>query len=348
MTANFIVTAIGAAVAGVLLVALVIYLVRRSYVARSERTFMTHDERGFKRALSGKGVLWDFEEHIVKGAHAPRVEFVAFDPATGQRRAGQLLDPRTGAVNLRPQYCVPLPFIATTADGHRMLVEARVQFSLNRELLKHVYQVEDFALALETRIHSAFRGEIGKRADEDLRSGLNAVEDGVIERLRKAERDGDEAGELGMALGVVFHTANFTFTPADDHFDGLPVGAMSLGASPASPPAAGDAAAAPLLAARAVVRSHGVLALRPQQLDLLADVFKNRDPASTAALLAMLEMQTRQNIAEALAGSGQLVVVTGQELGLASATTQRDAITRLAETSTPPAKVHQNGAAHPG
>jgi hypothetical protein len=76
------------------------------------------------------------------------------------------------------------------------------------------------------------------------------------------------------------------------------------------------------------VRAHGVLALRPQQIDQLADVFTNRDPASTAAILSLLEMQTRQNIAEALASSGQLVVVTPQELGLISAAAQREAAAR--------------------
>ena len=53
--------------------------------------------------------------------------------------------------------------------------------------------------------------------------------------------------------------------------------------------------------AQRAMRTQGVLALRPQQLDQLADVFRNRDGADVDALLAILEMQTRQNIAEALA-----------------------------------------------
>jgi hypothetical protein len=57
-------------------------------------------------------------------------------------------------------------------------------------------------------------------------------------------------------------------------------------------------------------------------------VFAHRDAASTAAILALLDMQTRQNIAEALAASGQLVVVTPQELGLISAAAQREAAAR--------------------
>ena len=75
--------------AGLLVIVLaagVAYVVARSYVARSDRTFMTHNDAGFKRALKGKGVLWDFEEGVVKGPSAPKLNFVAVDPATGGRK----------------------------------------------------------------------------------------------------------------------------------------------------------------------------------------------------------------------------------------------------------------------
>lgn len=316
-------------VVGLALLAFGVYAFRRSYVARTDRTYMTHNENGFKRALHGRGILWDFEEAIVKGPDAPKLEYVAFDPATGQRRAGALIDPRTGSVNLRPQYCVPLPFSATTSDGHRLIVEARVQFSLNRDLLRYVYQLDDFSLALETRIHSAFRAEIGRRPDEVLRGSLHEVENAVVAHLRKAEADGDEVGEAGLALGVNFHTASFTYQEAEDHFAALASGAIQAPTVIGATPADGASPSAPPPAApRAMVRGQGALSFRPQQLDQLADAFKGREPASTAALLAMLEMQTRQNIAEALASSGQLVVVTSQELGLTGASVQRDAAER--------------------
>lgn len=326
------------ALVSVLLLAAAFYIWTRYYEARYDRTFMTHDDRGFKRALKGKTVLWDYEEAVVRGPEAPHIEFVALDPATGGRRTLKLLDPKSGAINLRPQYCAPLPFNAVTADSHKVIVEARVQFSLNRDLLKHVYEIQEFSLALDTRIQSAFRAEIGKRNDEDLRAALHDVERTVIEHLRRAEEEGDEAGEPGMALGVKFHTAAFTYTQPDEF-------AVSLmqGATPLAPGATPEQHAA----ARAAMRAQGVLALRPQQLDQLADVFKGRDPASTSAMLAMLEMQTRQNIAEALAGAGQLIVVTPQELGLFSASAQRDAAARAqagAFTAASPAAA--NGGLH--
>jgi hypothetical protein len=327
---------IAIAVVGVLLLVAAIYIITRYYEARYDRTYLTQDERGFKRALKGKTVLWDFEESVVRGPSAPGIEFVALDPATGGRRTKKLLDTKTGAVNLRPQYCAPLPFEAVTTDSHKVIVDARVQFSLNRDLLKHVYEIQEFSMALETRIQSAFRSEIGKRHDEELRRALADVERNVIDHLRRQEEEGDEAGEPGMALGVRFHTANFTYTQPDEFAAPALAGVAALGPN-ATPEQRQQA-----VAIAAASRSQGVLALRPQQLDQLSDVFKGRDPAATAAILSMLEMQTRQNIAEALAGSGQLIVVTPQELGLIGASAQRDAmLQRLkAEPVAPPA---QNG-----
>jgi len=325
-----------AAFVGVILLAAVVYIITRYYEARYDRTYMTQDERGFKRALEGKVVLWDFEESVVRGPSAPHLEFVALDPATGGRRMIKLLDPRSGAINLRPQYCAPLPFEAVTADSHKVIVEARVQFSLNRALLKHAYEIQDFSLALESRIQSAFRAEIGKRHDEELRAALNDVERGAIERLRRDEEEGDEAGEPGMALGVRFHTANFTYTQPDEFAAPFSGGAAALAGQPGATPEQ-------QAAARALARAQGVLSLRPQQLDQLADVFRSRDPAAVTALLALLDMQTRQNIAEALAASGQLLVVTPQELGLVGAVAQRDAVARRVTDAPAPAP---NGGVH--
>jgi hypothetical protein len=253
------------------------------------------------------------------------------------------MDPRTGAINLRPHYCAPLPFAATTNDAHQVMVDARVQFSLNRDLLKHVYEIQEFSLALETRIQSAFRAEIGKRPDEELRAALQEVERGVIEKLRARETEGDESGELGMALGVRWHNANFTFTQRDE-FAEAPMGG-AVGAALAALPA--DATPAQHAAARAMSRAQGVMSLRPQQIDQLADVFKNRDPAALAALMAVFDMQTRQNIAEALAASGQLLVLTPQELGLIGAAAQRDAMARRAAGLTEESRANGHGGAHP-
>jgi hypothetical protein len=313
---------------GVGVLALVLaYLIWKFYSTRVDFTYLTHNDQGFKRSLRGRGFIIHPEEFIVRGPNAPRVEFVALDPATGKRKLTPLLDRRSGAINLRPQFCVPLPFSAVTADDHQVIVEVRVQFSLDRDKLYFVYNVQDFGLALETRIQSAFRAEVGLREDQQLRARLHEVEEGAIRRLRQAEEEGDEAHEAGIALGVKFHGASFTYTSAADYAMSAPAAPAPLGAP--SPAGEAAAAAAPLERLRQHMRA-GALSLTPQQVDKLADQFRSQTPQSTAALLAMLEMQTRQNIAEALAASGQLIVVTPQELGLAGATVQGQMLARVA------------------
>jgi hypothetical protein len=308
------------------------YLIWKFYSTRVDFTYMTHNDQGFKRALRGRGFIIDPEEFIVKGPTAPRIEFVAIDPASGQRRLVPMLNARTGAINLRPQFCVPLPFTATTADDHSIVVEVRVQFSLNRDKMFFVYNVQDFGLALETRIQSAVRAEVGKREDQQLRANLGDVEEGAVKRLRQAEEEGDEAHEAGIALGVKFHGVSFSYKSAEEF--------AATGAAPgiagASLSVEGAAAVSASAGERRVLTRPGALSLSPQQLDKLADQFRTQTPQSAAALLAMLEMQTRQNIAEALAASGQLIVVTPQELGLAGATVQGQMLSRVAAPEAPP------------
>ncbi len=313
----------------VILAAFAGYIVWKFYQTRVDFTYMTHNDQGFKRALKGRGVIWDVEEFIVKGSSAPRIEFVALDPASGQRKLVPLLSSRTGAINLRPQFCVPLPFSATTADDHSIVVEARVQFSLNRDKMYFVYNVQDFGLAIETRIQSAVRAEVGKREDQQLRAGLSDVEEGAVKRLRQAEEDGDESHEIGIALGVKFHGVSFTYTAAADY-----AASVAATGAPSVSGARGATEAAPGERGRALFRA-GALSLTPQQVDKLADQFRTQTPQATAAFLAMLEMQTRQNIAEALAASGQLIVVTPQELGLAGATVQGQVLARAAAAPPP-------------
>ena len=83
----------------VLLIAVMAYISTRYDEGRYDRTYMTQDERGFRRGLKGKTVLWDVEESIVRGPTAPRLEYVALDPATGGRRTVALMDAKTGSIN---------------------------------------------------------------------------------------------------------------------------------------------------------------------------------------------------------------------------------------------------------
>lgn len=325
----------------VLLGVVLLYFVLKFYQTQADFTYMTHNDQGFKRALKGRGFIIDPEEFVVRGPSAPKIEFVALDPATGQRKMSALLDTRSGRVNLRPQYCVPMPFPATTEEGHPVVCTARVQFSLSRDKMFFVYQVQDFATALETRIQSAVRAEVGRRTDERLRAGLREVEEGALHTLRQGEEDGDEEHEMGIALGVKFHAVSFDFTKNARAFASANAGGAVV--ADGKSPAAGGGVLQSVGSGRA-----GPLSIDPLDIDAIADQFseQRRSPASSAAFLALAEMQTRQNIAEALAASGQLIVLTPQELGLFGIAAQREALARRSAAQAPhPAP--NGGANHP-
>ena len=351
MTADL--TTVLAAVLGglVLLVVLasVIYAWRRTVVARGDRTFITETDEGFKRALRGTKVLWNPDEAVLKGATAPAIAFVARDPATGEWREKRLLDERTGAVNLRVQTCCPRPFKAATKDDHHFLVEARVNFQLDADRLVNTYHVQDFASALEARILAAFRNEIGKYNDEEVRARGAAINEAVSRALGAMESRSDEttSGDtpFGVPLGLKIYDASFDYTelsPDDGAAMAAGASAMMLqngAAANGSANGTGMSHAGPARVALpgvdpsvAGAGAAGVMAFRKQHLDVIADVFLDRDPASTEALLTLLEMQTRQNIAEALGRSGNLVVVTTDELGLMGGSAARETLAELASS----------------
>ncbi len=312
---------LGWVVAGAGALVFLTYTLTRFYIVRNDRTFMTHDETNYRRALKGWGVRWWPLESIVKGGSTSSLPFPSFSYSENKPVLRTLRNAKTGEVNLRPHFCAPPPFTTVTADNHQLIIHARVQFSLNRDLLRFVYHLDDFGDALVTRIQDAFRAEIGAREDEIVRAQMGMVCDAVIQRLRTADTEGDEQGEEGMALGVVFHRAGFEFR--DPAQPGSLDAALMRAAVPGEP---GGAAPEQMIEAARLQMRRGAASFRPQEIDSLADVFVHQTPESTRAVLALLEMQTRQNIAEALAASGNVVVVTGQEVGLTGAATQADAV----------------------
>lgn len=313
-----------AAIVGVLLlVAFLGYAASRFYIVRADRTYMVHDETDYRRALKGWGFIWDPLESKVKGPTASMLEFPSYSYSEDKRVTRYLRDQKTGAINLKPHFCVPPKFRVLSADNHEFQIEVQVQFSLNRDLLRYTYKLENFGDALVIRILEAFRAEIGKRRDEQVRADVGLISQGAIARLRQAELDGDEEKEQGMALGVTYHTASFTFKEVRPDSE-LDEAILSVAAGPAT--AESEQRVNLLGGVRRQLRSQGVATIRPQDLDALGDVFLTRPLCATEAVLTVLELQTRQNIAEALAASGHLVVVTGQELGLTGASAQLEAM----------------------
>jgi hypothetical protein len=79
-------------------------------------------------------------------------------------------------------------------------------------------------------------------------------------------------------------------------------------------------------------RPVGVAWLETQSYDRINNAFKELAPQDRAScLLAILDMQNKHNVADALGNSGQLIIVTSGELGLTGGGVQLDAIMKAVE-----------------
>lgn len=307
MSVTEIAVVIGAALAALLaLWALLTFVVGRVVVVPADEFYVTNDwNQNFKRALPpGTHFLLNFRERLVNGEKAPLYTFPSRD-SQNKEAQGQLRL-KSGAISKRTQFCAPV-FTALTQESLHMLVEPLVQFRADLDRAKDLVDVgENFGLALCSRIKQAFTVEFGKREDQELKDELKSVEDSVLKTLQEIE--------TREPLGVVFETISFNFRQdREPHRLRRAVLGPQLG---------------PDVVTSAEGRSphpEGVAFMEAAEYDVIMNLFTEPDK-KMQALLAILEMQTRRDIAEALAKSKQLVVVTAQELGLASSSVQLEAM----------------------
>lgn len=290
-------------VIGVLAVLIALYLIGRFHIVPEDETFMIRDwDNDFKYPLKkGPNLLLDPRERVIKGAKQPRFEFPSRDGADNPI-TGHLCDNRTGKLNLKPQFCAP-SLIANTNEPRRMRVDAWVQFRADRPRVGDVHALgHNFGRAMVKRIESAFRTEFAGRKDEKVREDEREIQEAVLKRLLDLEKT--------KPLGVVFENIDFDFKEERMSF---------RGGAPSALGAASEDGVRPIAAP-----GQGVAFMHFEDFDAIMNLFPTEE--RTQALLFILEMQTRRDIAAALANSGQLVVVTAQELGLTSAAVQLDAM----------------------
>lgn len=294
---------------GIVALLLILYFGRRVYNVQADETFFIRDwENDFKRGLKkGINVLLDPRESVIRGANKPRYEFPSIDGADN-RTTGHLRNEKTGALDLKQQFCAP-SFIALTNEPRRMRVDAWVQFKVDSTKLQRIHDLgNSFGRALVKRIENAFSDQFGARKDEEVRKDRHVISEAVLKELVDFEKS--------KPLGLEFEIIDFEFKeeraslrgPGEKGEDGRPLSAPG----------------------------QGVAFMDVADLDAIMNLFTG--PERMRALLAILEMQTRRDIADALTRSGHLVVVTAQELGLAGTAVQLDAMKKLLppDGSTPP------------
>lgn len=308
-----------ALIAVIAVAAVAFYVYRRTHTLRvyDHELYDIVDRRGRHRVFATTGAHHlRGGEHVVAGARAARFGYPVI-AGDGRETTEYLRDETSGAVSLHPQFC-SFRFTALTREPLAMSLQPQVQFAVHPAQFHHLRDIGDkFALALTSRIRQAFEGEVGKREDQGLNEDRVAINETVLEMLRQAE--------MREPLGIEYKTVTFSFQrdmdPHRSHRSGGTAGADVTGLVSASADGSGH--------------PSGVAFMEAAEYDVIMNLF-SKDEDRKEVLLAILEMQTRRDIAEALARKGQLVVVTAQELGLATKPAQLEAIRKAAATSAAP------------
>ena len=290
-----------------------------------DETYLVRNPDGRIQALASDMKVKFDDPRIVQFQHRQHLRFPVYD-ARFNSLAHDHLVTDTGAISLRIHTTTPFPFTAVTNDGHVVTVTSSVSFSVNRDRVTDLARLGDFGDQFERRIRSAFSGAIGRRKDEQLRENHHEIEREVTAELASMEAGN---GDLGVPLGVSVFEARFSYRdgstlPSDVMMAPSP---MASGHEPLTVDATDGATTAPQRLALAQTaepadpgsrgtETPGAMQFLGTELDKLLDQFRDRTPEQVAALLSLMEMQTRQNIVSMLAKSGGLVVFSAKELGL--------------------------------
>lgn len=302
------------------------YKARGPYILPAEDdTYLVRGPDGRIHALSADMKVKVDDPRIVQFQHRQHLRFPVYDPRFNSLTHDHLVTD-AGAISLRIHTTTPFPFTAVTNDGHVVTVTPSVSFCVNRDRVTDLARLGDFGDQFERRIRSAFSGAIGRRKDEQLRESHHEIEREVTEELAGMESG---TGDLGVPLGVSVFEARFSYRDGSTLPSDVVVApnAMPSDGGAIGTDAAGEATLAPQRVALAqaaqsgdagsrAIETPGAMQFLGTELDKLLDQFRDRSPEQIAALLSLMEMQTRQNIVSMLSKSGGLIVFSAKELGL--------------------------------
>lgn len=271
---------------------------RRLVRVLEDETYITRDwNKDFRRYLKPGLTLLYPQESVIKGKRIPLFDY----PSRGsgdEPITVPLRDEKTGSIDLNPQSLVPT-FTVRTKDPVEMRVTPEVQFTVILKRIEFVHkQGKNFGRQLVVRLRQAFSVEFGMRHEQTLQGQIGMVESAVLKALQEQE--------VSDPIGVEFKNIRFDFVRESGR--------------------SRDGAHYPDSDGETAPPTSGVAFIEQARLHHLGSLFEQAE--RTQALLAILEMQTRRDIAEALARSHQLVVVTAQDLGLAGTAVQLDAMRR--------------------
>lgn len=289
----------------ILALLLVKYLSGRNLSAIPEQyTYVIVNKHGYKRVLKRPEILWNPMEWVLKGPHLTRFAY-QISPNVDTKVKGNikhLIDPATGAVDLRVQHFTCPDFQIETADLNTMTVTVGITFRLEPDRLKETIILGNFERMLQDNLENAFREELGKLDNEDIGHHISDLREKVLELLKDRE---SKRWSLGVEfINVAFRVSKSAEAQIADVYH--PTDSQPF--------------------------RFSVNNVDEQKLDAIRDTFLRTGwkdgtvgdieamnahyQAANDALLKIMEFQMRQNIVEALVGSGNLMVLSTSDIGL--------------------------------
>lgn len=287
------------AIIGIILIFVLYIFLRFKRVVNQQYTYIVIDDNGFKKVLAKSGVIWNPFEKILRGNQAPDIQYTTID-SSGKSITRHLLDKNTGKLNLRVQ-AYTLKFPSETTDRHKFNVISDITFNLDPGSLQHTIRLEDFGHMLKTRVESVFSEEISKRQDQDIFKDMEEIRKEVLRKLQIRE-------ENRQNLGITVTDSKFVVTEQQIETQAPQGYQPSLQSE-------GEITEHTLSRFTSVDKSFlqkGMIT----RLDRMRDLLSTTNETGLNALLQIMEMETRQNIAEALVGSGSLMILSTEDLGL--------------------------------
>ncbi len=296
---------ISSAVALIILLLLIKYISGRSLSAIPEQhTYIVVNQHGFKRVLKKPEFLWNPLEWVLKGPHLSRFAYQISPNVDTEVKDNikHLINPVTGWVDLRVQHFTCPDFQIETADLNTMTVTVGITFRLEPDRLKETIILGNFERMLQDNLENAFREELGKLDNEDIGHHISDLREKVLYLLKERE---SKRWSLGVEfINVAFRVSKSAETRTSEAVtttDGQPF-------------------------------RHSVSHVDEQKLDAIRDTFLRKGwkdgtvgdieamnehyKAANDALLKIMEFQMRQNIVEALVGSGSVMVLSTNDVGL--------------------------------
>jgi hypothetical protein len=264
-------------------------------------------------------------EYIVRGkANAARFEFLT----RNRDEAGawtvkklHLMNPRTGALDLRVHTMEVRPFKVSSADHHEMEVHATIEFQLDRARLFRCFQFGNLGDALLTRLEGFIRAQINKRQNEEVAKDITNIREEIWREMKEPEDTDNEKLKAWRGQNGNGILPNAYFKGTQSRALGIHITALSLQVQQLDEDQQ--------LPAEAGGQQASALMIPPKFLDNLRDMFARGGADSAGAneaLLQTMEMHTRENIARHVSKSGQMIIISSDDLGLARTSMFRSSI----------------------